>query len=106
MIDITEKATILLEKGKIDDIGKLLNEAWMIKKQFASGVSNNKIDTMYEKAISNGALGGKVLGAGGGGFLLLYVKKENQNKVKKALSEYRQIDFNTNDKGSIIVYQD
>ena len=106
MVDITEEAEKALNEGNIDEIGRLLNKAWIIKKQFASGISNNKIDDMYNKAINSGALGGKVLGAGGGGFLLLYVRKEDQEKVKKTLSDYRQIEFATSNDGSAIVYED
>lgn len=106
LIDITNEASTCFEEKKFDQIGILLDRAWQIKKQFASGVSNPQIDEMYSLATEAGALGGKILGAGGGGFLLLYVPKKKQNNVKKALSEYQQVEFTINNIGSTIVYQD
>ena len=106
MIDITEEAIEYLKKEKYNKLGKLLDKAWNIKKQFASGITNKEIDNMYKLALQNGALGGKVLGAGGGGFLLLYVPITKKNKVKKALSNYTQVNFNISNTGSQITYQD
>jgi len=88
----------------IDEFGKLLDEGWKIKKTLANGISKPEIDEMYEKAKKAGALGGKVLGAGGGGFLLLYVPLSRQSAVKKALHPLRQIDFYFEPQGSKIIY--
>lgn len=87
-----------------DILGETLHQGWMLKKQLASGISNDKIDDYYEKALSAGALGGKVLGAGGGGFLLLYCPKQKQPQVKKALNYLLGLDFSFEPEGSKIVY--
>lgn len=102
----TDKAMKYLKNEEYDEIGKLLDETWKIKKQFASGVSNEAIDNMYDLAIQNGALGGKILGAGGGGFLLLYVPANKQKNVRMALHNYLQVEFSVDQYGSQIVYQD
>jgi len=93
-----------LESGKIDMIGEILHETWLEKKKVADGISNNEIDAMYEKGIETGALGGKICGAGGGGFLLLYVPREAQNKVRNALQEYRELPFFLERYGSKIIF--
>ena len=68
----------MIKSGNINDFGKLLHHAWIEKKELSSSISNHKIDELYQTSIQNGALGGKLLGAGGGGFLLVYMKKEKQ----------------------------
>ena len=95
-----------LNNGDIESLGKMLDEGWKIKKSLASGVSNQTIDEVYDKAICNGAVGGKLLGAGGNGFMLFYVNKENQQAVRDVLSKYREFDFNFDDKGFEVVYND
>ena len=86
-----------------DIMGEFLHNGWMIKKQLASGISNKKIDNYYQKALKAGALGGKIVGAGGGGFLLLYCPKERQPQVKKSLG-LRQLEFSFESEGSKIVH--
>ncbi len=94
-----------LEKNQsVDEFGRLLDEGWKLKKSLASGISNAGIDEMYEKAKKAGALGGKITGAGGGGFLLLYVPKSRQADVRSALQPLRQIDFRFEPQGSKIIY--
>ena len=83
---MTDLAQRLLQHGALDDFGKLLGESWKMKKTLADEISNRLIDEIYQIALDNGALGGKLLGAGGGGFLLLYVPKCRQVQVKQALS--------------------
>jgi D-glycero-alpha-D-manno-heptose-7-phosphate kinase len=87
-----------------DEIGEVLHENWKLKKKLASGITNTQIDDMYERALGAGALGGKVAGAGGGGFLLLYVKPESQAKVREALREYRQMPFMLDNFGASIIF--
>ncbi len=87
-----------------DKIGELFLSGWQYKRQMANKISNPKIDEMMEKAMSAGALGGKITGAGGGGFLLLYVPRENQNKVRKALHNYRELPFYLENDGSKIIF--
>jgi D-glycero-alpha-D-manno-heptose-7-phosphate kinase len=74
-----------LLKGDFDEFGKLLDVAWQTKKKMASGISNKRIDDLYEKARTKGAVGGKILGAGGGGYLLLYCNYMNRHEVAKAM---------------------
>ncbi len=95
-----------LNNGDIESLGKMLDEGWKVKKSLASGVSNQIIDEVYDKAISNGAVGGKLLGAGGNGFMLFYVDKENQQAVRNSLSDYREFSFDFDNKGFEVVYND
>ena len=90
----------LLEQGSLDDFGRLLNESWQLKKTLASDISNYAIDEIYRKALKSGALGGKILGAGGGGFLLLYVPKHLQEQVKRNLHELECVAFRFEEEGT------
>ena len=74
-----------LEKNELSDFGNTLNEGWYRKRELSGEISNPEIDRWYDIAVNNGALGGKLLGAGGGGFLLFYCPKERQEKLEKAL---------------------
>ena len=93
-------------RGELDILGSELDRTWQIKKQFAGGVSNPMIDEMYASARSAGALGGKILGAGGGGFMLLYVPKDAQNAVRESLRGYREVPFAFDMQGSRIIFTD
>lgn len=90
--------------GNLDSIGHLLHESWMLKKQLASNITNGQIEEMYTAARKAGALGGKVTGAGGGGFLLLYCPFEYRARVRKALSEYREIPIRLEPDGSKVIF--
>ena len=104
LMDITESAQRALENDDLTDIGNMLDDAWRLKRQMASNVSNQMIDDMYQAAKSAGALGGKILGAGGGGFLMLYVPRYRQNQVREALSQYKEITVKFEPQGSKIIY--
>lgn len=106
MVEDAERAHGALCQGDPDCWGPALDAAWQKKRQYASGVSNPTIDGMYAAAREAGATGGKILGAGGGGFLLLYVPGEKQEAVRQALSGYRQIDFRFEPSGSQIIFYD
>jgi len=93
-----------LESGQLNEIGPILYEGWVLKKQLAGPISNGDIDRMYREALEAGALGGKICGAGGGGFLLLYCEPENQEKVKAALSCYTELSFTLEKYGSTIIF--
>ena len=95
----------LLNSGKIDDFGKLLNHAWYLKK-LSSVVSNNKIDELYDFAIKNGALGGKLLGAGGGGFLLMYMKEKHRKSFFRNNPKLINVPFNFINEGTSVIFQD
>ena len=95
-----------ISQGDLDFVGTELDRTWKIKKQFAGGISNETIDNMYDIAKSNGALGGKVLGAGGGGFMLLYVPEDKKEMVRNGLKDYREVPFEIDNEGSRIVFVD
>lgn len=92
------------EKGNINFLGKALDRGWELKKQLAGGITNPDIDLMYKKAKKAGALGGKVAGAGGGGFLLLFTPLTKQTGVRKALKDYKELDFNLEIDGSKSIF--
>mgnify|MGYP002860217065 CR=1 FL=1 len=107
LVEITDRIySEAFRSDRMDMIGERLDYAWQIKKKFASGVSNETIDDMYAKAKEAGALGGKVLGAGGGGFLLFYVPKESQDLVRASLNDYREVQFKIDPQGSSIIFSD
>lgn len=93
-----------LETSNVDSVGEILHEGWCLKRKLASGISNEEIDRNYEKARRAGAVGGKILGAGGGGFLLMYCRKEYQKRVISALEDYRLCPFKFEAQGSKILY--
>ena len=85
-------------------LGEILHQGWMLKRQLADSISNDKIDKYYQKALDAGALGGKLLGAGGGGFLLLYCLPPKRAAVKEALSHLKELEFSLEPEGSKIIY--
>lgn len=93
-----------LENGVGNSLGYILQKAWVMKKSLLSTISNKKIDGMHDKALNAGAIGGKICGAGGGGFLLLYVPRENQNAVRNALNMHREVPFMFDKYGSRIIF--
>src|SRR3989344_2268341 len=94
----------LLNSPKSDDFGKILHENWLLKKKLADNITSPEIDEMYEKALRAGALGGKIAGAGGGGFLLVYCLPERQPAVRQALADYRELHFNLARDGSKSIF--
>jgi D-glycero-alpha-D-manno-heptose-7-phosphate kinase len=105
MRDMTEQLKkIIYNESDLNKIGELLDKNWKLKKELATKISTSNIDTIYKKAMDNGALGGKILGAGGGGFILFYCEKEEQNKLRNALSELIEIPMEFDNTGSRIVF--
>jgi len=104
ILDFVNIAENILKNGDLNDFGKLLHESWIEKKSLSSNISNSNIDNIYHFAIRNGALGGKLLGAGGGGFFLFYVPKKNQKKFIKSLKKMIVIPFKFSDEGSVIMF--
>ena len=90
----------------INKFGELLHQSWLIKKDLTDVISSMEIDNYYQKALDSGAIGGKLLGAGGGGFLLLYVEKENQQSVIDALSNLFHLNVRFDQGGTRITYYD
>lgn len=96
---------VLTDKNAdLDDFGRMLDHTWKLKRQTGSAVSTNCIDALYEKGISAGALGGKLLGAGGGGFLVFYVQPEHQESVRQAMKDLMYIPFEFENGGTRVIH--
>jgi len=96
----------ILMSGNVDDFGKLLNSSWTLKKKLSVSISNRQIDDLYNQAIYNGALGGKLLGAGGGGFLLMYMKKKYRENFFKKYPKMINIPFKFSNVGTEVIFED
>ena len=106
MCDLAKHLKKELENNNIDATGELLHENWVLKRSLASGITNPKIDEIYTRARRAGAAGGKLLGAGGAGFMLFYVSEEKHRSVREALDDLREIDFEMDNSGATIVMTD
>lgn len=104
MVGLTETLATELQKNNVNAFGKILHENWLLKREIANGITNHQIDRWYSKALKAGASGGKLLGAGGGGFLLFYAPKSRQEELKRALKDLRPIDFKFDFQGSKIIF--
>lgn len=105
MKSLVFEAEKILLNGELDDFGKLLDHTWFLKRSLSKKITTYEIDKIYSKAKEHGALGGKLLGAGGGGFMLLYVPKYKQKNLKKALKEFRFVPFKFENSGTQIIYK-
>lgn len=107
MCRIAERLRCELEDGDVDALGRRLDESWRIKKTLASGISSGIIDECYETAMENGALGGKLLGAGGGGFILLYAPEDTHEEIRRAMpAQCKEMPFRFDTEGSVQIYND
>lgn len=88
----------------LTEFGKLLHETWIAKKKLSTAISNSEIDSMYDRAMQFGAMGGKLLGAGGGGFLLFYVEREKQDIFRKKMSNFIEIPFSFENEGTRVIH--
>ena len=104
MVKLAEEMKIALADKNIDSFGEYLHEGWKLKKRLTEKITNTKIDQYYENARSAGAIGGKIMGAGGGGFLLFYSKEEKHDDIRKALSELNEYKIGFEPQGSKIIY--
>lgn len=104
MKDLAYTAREALQKENFIAVGRLLDQSWQLKKQLASQISNNEIDDLYTMARKAGAVGGKITGAGGGGFLLLICPPERQEAVRGALSHLRELPFSLEPDGSKVIF--
>lgn len=104
MVSLAHEMQRLLSQNSINGFGQLLHENWILKKKMATGISSTAIDNWYDIALKNGAEGGKILGAGGGGFLLIYAKKKYHDKIRAGLKKLTFHDFNFEPQGSKIVF--
>lgn len=101
---VDEVEQVLTSKCSLNEFGRMLDYTWQIKRKITDKISNDTIDGLYEAAKKAGALGGKLLGAGGGGFLLFYIEKDKQDAVKERLSELLHVPFEFEDIGTRILY--
>ena len=102
---VDEAEAVLTDKERdLNDFGRLLDHTWKLKKQTGSSISTNSIDELYQKGIEAGALGGKLLGAGGGGFLVFYVQSEYQEKEMAAMRDLLYIPFQFEDSGTRVIH--
>ena len=104
---VDDAIEILSSKQNLDDFGQLLNETWYLKKGISKKISPDYVDEIYNKAIKAGALGGKLLGAGGGGFMIFYVPQEKQQSVLDALVDLLLVPFVMEENGTeVLLKQD
>ncbi len=101
---VDEAYSVLTSNANLSEFGKLLDETWKVKRGLTTQISNDTIDGLYQKAIEAGATGGKLLGAGGGGFLLFYVDKDKQDNVKEALTDCVYAPFEFESGGARVLY--
>lgn len=103
--ELTEKAAQLLQSDKsLCEFGLLLDEMWNLKRGLTSNISNNRVDDIYDRAKKAGAIGGKLMGAGGGGFIFFYVEQDSQEAVRQALKDLLYVPFEFETGGSKIVF--
>lgn len=104
MVALSETMREMLVKNDLHAVGELLHQGWMGKRKLAPGVTSPRIDELYELARGAGAVGGKILGAGGGGFLMLYAEEADQDRVRQALADLKETPFRFEPQGSKIIY--
>lgn len=106
MLGMVDEAISILNSGSSDltDFGRLMHDSWMLKRSLTNKITNTVIDEIYETAIKAGALGGKLLGAGGGGCMLFFVNPEDRPKVREALEKLLYVPFRFEDLGSQVIY--
>ncbi|MFA4872401.1 MAG: kinase [Patescibacteria group bacterium] len=104
LMQLVNEARHILKTGAIQEFGGLLHENWRLKQSLAEGVTNEVIDSIYEDALHAGARGGKILGAGGGGFLLLFVPPSSQPMVRERLRRLLEIPFKFETEGSTVIF--
>jgi D-glycero-alpha-D-manno-heptose-7-phosphate kinase len=93
-----------LESGELDPMGRILHENWELKRKLAKGISDPEIEALYEQARSHGAMGGKICGAGGGGFLMVYCPPERQGMLSKGMEGHRRLPFQLERDGSKVIF--
>ena len=103
---VLELKKLLESNQKLDDVGRILNDAWNYKRELSRSITNTQIEQMYRKALLSGALGGKICGAGGGGFLMIYVTKDEKEMFRKSMGNYQELEFEFSSSGSNIIFND
>ena len=106
MAELARELKESLVRGSIDDMGLILDEGWRLKKSLSTKISRSHIDDLYETAMRNGALGGKLLGAGDSGFLLFYCKEDEQGRLRSALAALKETEFRFDRRGTRLILED
>jgi D-glycero-alpha-D-manno-heptose-7-phosphate kinase len=104
LVSLAKDMKLSLENNDLSSFGDILNESWEIKKETHHTISNEIIDTWYQTGINNGAMGGKLCGAGSGGFLLFYAPREHHKNIEESLPELKKINMKFEPQGSKIIY--
>ena len=106
MYALVDDAEAILEDkhSDLDEFGRLLDKTWRLKRQTGGAITTNSIDSLYEKGIVAGALGGKLLGAGGGGFIVFYVQPEKKESVLNAMSDLMYVPFRFEEGGTRVIH--
>ena len=104
MQEMVSDAIQILTGGRLEDFGELLHESWMLKRSLTDNISTSYIDEIYKTAVQNGAIGGKVLGAGGGGFMLFFAKPEYHSRIKDSLKSFINVPFKLENNGTQIIH--
>lgn len=102
--DMAYEAKSHILNNSLDEVGRILHKNWEQKKKLASGITDDNINDLYKRALDAGALGGKISGAGGGGFLLLYCPRERQNQIREVLKDVRELPFLLERDGSKVIF--
>ena len=106
MVALVPELRHSLYDGQLNEFGKILHESWQLKTKLASRISNEVIEDVYKTARTAGAIGGKLLGAGGGGFFLFYCEKQNHQRLRDALYGLKEMPFSFDNEGSKVIYCD
>ena len=106
MVSLSYEMKALLENDDVEFLGELLDANWQLKRQLTAGISDHQIDEWYKKALTAGATGGKILGAGNGGFIMYFAPKEKHIDIEEALSDLKKISFGFDSEGSRILFSD
>lgn len=104
MVALADKARMVLQEGRLDEFGALLHENWLLKRGLTGGISNSNIDDWYARGCAAGAVGGKILGAGGGGFLLFYAQEDKHVAIKAAIPELMPVEIALERSGSSVIF--
>ena len=106
MVQLARDLAVELQANRMEALGEILHEGWMLKKGLVAGISEPEIDARYERALAAGAQGGKILGAGAGGFLMLFASPERHGAIKQALSPLRSIPMGFDYAGTQIIFNE
>lgn len=104
MVDMVWEAQDAVYEGNLDRFGRLLDKSWRLKQQLASKITNEDVNNLYQRGLQHGAIGGKLLGAGGSGFLLFYCEKEHHEHLRASMQPYQELRFKFETEGSKIIY--